>query len=100
VKLTEAPDVSVKFLDKETSREANKKSIKKGKYTYYHDLVTVETKVTVHNYKNKDIRLDLKRAITGELGKSDVKWHLSPRVQFVYTLNKKTDVCWEMKLKL
>jgi hypothetical protein len=99
VKLTEAPDVSVKFLDKEINREVSKKSIKKGKYTYYHDLVTVETVVTIHNYKNKDIRLDLKRAITGELGKTDEKWQLAPRVQFGYTLNKKTDVCWEINLK-
>lgn len=99
VKLTEAPDVSVRFLEKETNREANKKNIKKGKYTYYHDLVSVETEVTIHNYKNKDIQLDLKRLITGELKDSNEKWQLSPRVQFGYTLNKMTDVCWEIKLK-
>lgn len=99
VKLTEAPDVSVRFLEKEISRSANKKSLKRGNYTYYNDLVEVEAEVTVHNYKNKAIRLDLKRAIIGELDKSDVEWQLAPRVQFGYTLNKKTDVCWEMKLK-
>jgi len=99
VKLTEAPDVSVRFLEKEVTRTANKKSLKKGNYTYYNDLVMVEAEVTIHNYKNKDIRLDLKRAITGELDKSNLKWQLAPRVQFGYTLNKKTDVCWELKLK-
>jgi hypothetical protein len=99
VKLTEAPDVSVRFLEKEITRTANKKNLKRGNYTYYNDLVVVEAEVTVHNYKNKEIRLDLKRAIIGELDKSDVKWQLAPRVQFGYTLNKKTDVCWEMKLK-
>lgn len=99
VKLTEAPDVSVRFLEKETTRTANKKSLKKGNYTYYNDLVMVEAEVTVHNYKNKKIRLDLKRAISGELDKSNIEWQLSPRVQFGYTLNKKTDVCWELKLK-
>ncbi|BDS11287.1 DUF4139 domain-containing protein [Aureispira anguillae] len=99
VKLTEAPDVSVQFLDKEVDRTTNKKSIKKGNYTYYNDLVTVETEVTVHNYKNKDIRLDLKRALIGDPISSNVDWKLAPRVQFGYTLNKKNDVCWEMKLK-
>lgn len=99
VRLTEAPDVSVQFLDKELSRVPNKKSIKKGNYTYYNDWVTVETKVTIHNYKNKNIRLDLKRAITGELKESTTEWKLSPRVQFGHTLNKKTDVCWEIELK-
>ncbi|WMX12707.1 MULTISPECIES: hypothetical protein [unclassified Aureispira] len=99
VKLTEAPDVSVRFLEKETNRTPNKKSLKKGNYTYYNDLVEVEAEVTVHNYKNKAIRLDLKRAIAGELDKSNLEWQLAPRVQFGYTLNKKTDVCWELKLK-
>jgi hypothetical protein len=99
VKLTEAPDVSVRFLEKEITRTANKKSLKKGSYTYYNDLVSVEAEVTIHNYKNKTIRLDLKRAIIGELEKSDLDWQVAPRVQFGYTLNKKTDVCWEMKLK-
>lgn len=99
VKLTEAPDVSVSFLEKEITRTANKKSLNKGSYTYYNDLVSVEAEVTIHNYKNKAIRLDLKRAIIGELEKSDLDWQVAPRVQFGYTLNKKTDVCWEMKLK-
>jgi hypothetical protein len=99
VKLTEAPDVSVHFLEKEITRSANKKTLKKGDYSYYNDLVVVEAKVTIHNYKNKAIRLDLKRAIIGDLEKCDVEWQKAPKVQFGYTLNKKTDVCWEMKLK-
>lgn len=99
VKLTEAPDVSIKFLEKESSREVSKKSIKRDKYTYYSDLVHVEAEVTIQNYKNKDVRLDIKRAITGELKESNEKWKLAPRVLFGYTLNKKTDVCWEMTLK-
>lgn len=99
VKLTEAPDVSVHFLEKEISRNANKKTLKKGDYTYYNDLVVVEATVTIHNYKNKAIRLDLKRAIIGDLEKSNVEWQKAPKVQFGYSLNKKTDVCWEMKLK-
>jgi hypothetical protein len=99
VKLTEAPDVSVLFLETESTRTANKKSLKRGDHTYYNDLVVVKAEVTIHNYKNKAIHLDLKRAITGELDKSNIEWQLAPRVQFGYTLNKKTDVCWELKLK-
>lgn len=99
VKLTEAPDVSVYFLEKEVTRTPNKKSMNRGNYTYYNDLVSVEAEVTIHNYKNKAIRLDLKRAIIGELDKSNIDWQLAPRVQFGYTLNKQTDVCWELELK-
>jgi hypothetical protein len=99
VKLTEAPDVSVYFLEKETSRTPNKKTVKKGNYYYHNDLVVVQAEVTVHNYKNKAIRLDLKRAVTGKLITSNVEWQKAPIVQFGYTLNKKTDVCWEIKLE-
>ena len=99
VKLTEAPDVSVQFLENETNRDIGKKTVKRGKYTYYHDLVTVEAEITVHNYKSKAIDLDIKRLISGELKKSSETWKKAPRVQFGYTLNKKTDVCWEIKLE-
>jgi hypothetical protein len=99
VKLTEAPDVNVKFKEEEVSRTPNKKSFKRGNYTYYNDFITVETEVIVHNFKNKDIRLDLKRLITGELIESNEEWQKSPRVQYGYHINSLTDVCWEMKLK-
>lgn len=99
VKLTEAPDVSVQFLENETNRDIGKKTVKRGKYTYYNDLVTVDAEITVQNYKRKAINLDIKRLISGELKKSSETWQKAPRVQFGYTLNKKTDVCWELKLE-
>lgn len=99
VKLTEAPDVSVAFIEKESNRTARAKSRQQGSYTYYYDLVTVETEVTVHNYKSKKIRLDLKRTLTGEAVETNVPWKLAPRVEFGYNYNKKTDVCWEMTLE-
>ncbi len=99
IKLTEAPDVNVKFKEEETERIPNKKSIKKNNYTYYNDLITVETEVVIQNFKNKNIRLDVKRLITGELVESSIDWQKSPRVQYGYHFNAQTDVCWELKLK-
>ncbi len=99
IKLTEAPDVSVKFKEEEINRIPNKKSIKRGNYPYYSDFVTVEAEMEIHNFKNKDIRLDLKRMITGELLESDSNWKKVVRVQYGYHNNLQTDVCWELKLK-
>ncbi len=101
LKLTEAPEVSVKFNEKEISRKVNEKSIKENqnnRFRYY-DLVTIEAEVEVHNFKNKEIRLDLKRPVIGKLLESNEVWKLQPRMQAYDSYNSYTDVLWETKLK-
>jgi hypothetical protein len=100
VKLTEAPDVSVKFTEKEIKREANKKQVRQSNNRIlYYDLVTVESEIDIQNFKNKDIRIDVKRAIIGELLESSEKWQKAPRLQNYNSYNPYTDVCWEMDIK-
>jgi hypothetical protein len=101
LKLTEAPEVSVKFNEKEISRKVNEKSIKENqnnRFRYY-DLVTIEAEVEVHNFKNKEIRLDLKRPVIGKLLESNEVWKLQPRMQAYDSYNSYTDVLWETKIK-
>lgn len=100
VKLTEAPDVAVKFNEKEIKRETNKKQTRpSNNRILYYDLVTVEAEIEIQNYKNKDIRIDVKRAIIGELLKSSEEWQKAPRLQSYNSFNPYTDVCWEMDIK-
>lgn len=104
VKLTEAPDVALKFSEKEIKRTNNTKQIRETNTNRirYYDLVTVEAEIEIQNFKGKDIRLDIKRAIYGELMESSEKWLKSPRLQprsSYTTYNPYTDVCWEMKIK-
>lgn len=100
VKLTEAPDVSVKFSEKEINREVNKKSVKESNNRVrYYDLVTVEAEIEIQNFKAKDIRMDTKRATIGKLLETSEKWLLAPRLQNYDSYNPYTDVCWELDVK-
>jgi hypothetical protein len=100
VKLTEAPDVSVKFSEKEISREVNKKSVKESNNRVrYYDLVTVEAEIEIQNFKAKDIRMDTKRSTIGKLLETSEKWLLAPRLQNYDSYNPSTDVCWELDVK-
>jgi len=102
VKLTEAPDVAIKFTEKEIARKVNDKSVKEASNNNrlrYYDVVTVEAEIEIQNYKSKDIRIDTKRAVIGKLGESNEKWKLAPRLQNYDSYNPFTDVCWEMKVK-
>lgn len=98
VKLTESPDIKVKHAEKEITREEKVKTIN-ATNRYYYDLVTVEGKIKVKSYKNKTVDLNIKRAISGQLEKSNVKWLKAERVNRSGDVNKITDVCWETSIK-
>ena len=98
VKLTEAPDIKVKHAEKEVSREQKVRKVNSSNNRYYYDLVTVEGKIKVRSYKDKKVDLNLKRTISGELIKSEVKWLKAERVNRSADINKITDVCWETSL--
>ena len=95
LKLTAAPDVSVRDAEKEVSREAKVRTIS----GYHYDRLTIEGEIRLHNYKGKAIDLNVRRQISGELKESDPKWLTAPRVPVHGQFNEVTDVCWELKLK-
>ncbi len=97
VKLTEAPDIKVQQAEKEIDRVERKKKMP-GNNHYYYDLVTVEGKIKVKSYKDKKVDLNIKRAIHGELLKSNVKWLKAERINRHGDLNRVTDICWETSI--
>ncbi len=97
VKLTEAPNVKIKHAEKEVSRE--KRVLKhQNNSNYYYDLVTVEGQVKIKNYKEKDIDLNVRRTINGELLESSKKWLKAERIT-PNGPNKINTVCWETSIK-
>lgn len=92
--LTTAPDVEVRHKEEESSRQENAKRENKVQY----DLVQVAGEVIVANRKDKAIRLDVRRRITGELGTSSETWLKARQVSFSTGLNPVTEVCWELEL--
>ena len=94
MKITVAPDISVKDSEREIAREENKK--KKDGYNY--DLITVEGKVELRNYKDKTIKLNISRNIVGETTKSSEKWNTKKLVMLYNAINPSQEVEWEVDL--
>lgn len=98
VKLTEAPDVHIKQAEKATNREENARKVSRDRNIYYYDLITVTGQIEVKNYKNKEIDLNIRRPIIGDLQQSSVKWLKEERINSNGDLNTITDVCWETSI--
>lgn len=92
LKLTVAPDVSVR--DKEKQKEVEE--VKEQINGYWYNKITVEGEIRIQNYKSKKVNLNIRKKITGELESSNVKWLKSKRVQGYQQQNEITDVCWEL----
>lgn len=99
VKLTEAPDVGVTYSETEIKRDAQKTLKHNDGKSYYYDLITVKSEMKLQNFKKKDIRMDIKRTLTGQLVESSEKWKKAERVLTYFSVNPVTDVCWETTLK-
>lgn len=97
IKLTEAPDVKIEHAEREISRQENVKGDRRTGVSF--DLLKVEGKIKVSNFKGKKIDLRLKRTITGSLKDSNVNWEKEEIMNPNSRLNKRTNVCWETSVK-
>lgn len=95
LKITISPNINVKSAERELSREENK--TRKDRYTY--DLLTVESKIDIKNYHNKDITLNICRTITGKPIKCSTKWKTEKKFSVYNNINLSHDLDWEVKLK-
>ena len=97
IKVTEATDIKIRHAEKEIGRTENAKRYPKNSYHY--DLVNVEGKIKIRNFKNEEIHLNVRRPITGELKETNVPWLKQGAQSISGNPNKKDNICWEMKLK-
>ena len=97
VKITIATDIQVTDNDIETKRVRN--HYKKNGYKY--DLVTIRGEINIKNYKNKAVKLELKRSILGKLLKSDHKWSNYKKLKNIQyrSVNPSNEVSWKLNLK-
>ncbi len=96
IKVTEATDIKIKHAEKEIGRTENAKRYPKNSYSY--DLVKVEGKIEIRNFKNEEINLNVRRTITGELGDTSMPWLKQGAVSLNGNPNKRDNVCWELKI--
>lgn len=95
VKITEAPDIQVKDAEVETAREERKKIVQKVAY----DLISVDANITVKNYKNEDIDLTVRRAVSGNLQSCSTDWTSKKVVNLYRSANTTNNVKWDIHLK-
>jgi hypothetical protein len=98
LKITVSPDINVKDKEIETSRQPKVK--KQG--TQYYDLITVEGKIKVKNFRDKEVKLNIKREIFGELKTCDITWkHVRNVKNYSYSgsINPSNNVDWVINLK-
>jgi hypothetical protein len=96
VKLTEALDIKVEQAEREVSRQ-NAAIQDKGRY-YTYDLVQMEGKIKVKNFKNKKLDLRLNRTIVGILKETNISWSKEEIKNPDIARNQKTKVTWETSI--
>lgn len=96
VKLTEALDIKVEQAEREVSRQ-NAALQDKGRY-YTYDLVQMEGKIKVKNFKNKKLDLRLNRTLVGILKETNISWSKEEIKNPDIARNQKTKVTWETSI--
>lgn len=92
VKMNRVPDIWVSNQDKEINREVDANG--------YADLVSVEGKVRVVNYKGKTITIKIQREVDGRLLKSSIKdWQTEESFNPGSSLNPISKATWMIELE-
>jgi hypothetical protein len=97
VKLTEAVEVKVEQAEREISRQTAALSDKRRGFSY--DLVQVEGKIKVKNFKDQKLDLRIQRTIVGMLKNTSVDWLKEEVINTSNPRNRRTNVCWEAPIK-
>ncbi len=95
IRITVATNVFVK----DNERELSRKEMGKLKDSYVYDLLTIEAKIEVRNFKDKDIKLKVERQVEGLPLKSDIDWKIEKLVNLDKTYNTTQRISWELALK-
>lgn len=93
VKLTVAPNISVKNSEKQINREKNKK--KSGGYNY--DRVTIKGKIELKSYQDKAVTLNISRYLTGEAIESSETWEVEKKFN-AGSPNPDNKIEWDVNL--
>lgn len=95
VKLAEAIEVKIEQAERELSRQASGWFWNGDNY----DIVQVEGKIKVKNFKDKQLDLRIQRSILGNLKKTSVDWKKEEIVIPDNPRNRRANVIWETPIK-
>ncbi len=95
VKLSLSSDILVKYVEKIIDEKVNFKKIN----SYNYNLITVEGKIEVKNYKNIAVKVQIKREVIGEMLKTNIDWKTTKKIDMYNVLNNRNDVEWKVDLE-
>ena len=95
LKITIATDIRSTHEEKEISREQN---IPRRR-NYQYDLVTVEGTLKVRNYKSKEVRLNIRKNLRGEVIAQSDEGKSTKLGEAIQTDNPMSRLTWEVVLK-
>lgn len=95
LKITLAPDIKVKRSDNEKERKHDAMRF----YGYDYDLVTVEGKLTLKNFKNQAVTMDVTKMISGEIASVSDNGKIEKLAEVLKSVNPSSHITWEFPLK-
>jgi hypothetical protein len=94
LKLTVATDVSHDRHEFETERQREIRL-----YNHSYDLVTVKGELYIKNHKSKDIEIEIKKRLTGEVLETSHKGKVEKRAEGLAGVNQNSVISWEIPIR-
>jgi len=94
LKMTIATDIKTDRHEYETERKRDVKL-----YHHSYDLVTVKGKLYVKNCKNKEVAVEIKKNLTGEVLEASHGGKVTKVAEGLQGVNYKSTISWEIPLK-
>ncbi|MCD6386520.1 hypothetical protein J7M23_12185 [Candidatus Sumerlaeota bacterium] len=94
VKITVATDIKTDRNEYEVDRERDVKI-----YDYHYDLVTVKGELFIKNFKQKEIKMEIKKSITGKVIEQSHNGKVTKIAEGLRGVNYRSTIVWNISLK-
>ena len=95
LKITQAVSVRAEQMELETERERDAARL----YGHHYDLVTLEGKLSVTNFQQKDITLEITKTLSGEVKSSQPQAQIETLAKGLRQMNSVRELTWTIELK-
>ena len=94
VKLTSAVDIKAESSEIESERDREVK-----RYGHYYDLVTIEGKLYLENFKSEPVPIEITRDITGDVLEANHEGEIAKEGKRVHRINPDSSISWDISLE-
>ena len=95
VRITQAINVKAEQLELETNRQRDAAQL----YGYHYDLVTVDGKLSVSNFQEKNITLEITKTLSGEVKSSEPQAKTEKLARGLQSMNGVMELTWPIELE-